>query len=441
MAYKKSSNIPIIGKKLELIYKLRGEPVTSAIQELTALEKTDSQSLIFYKEKKLEALFSFVKENCDYYKNIFGKQKLKLTGTSPFKILQEMPIMDNQTIRSSPSSFTCGKIRSSSRSTSGTTGTPFIFKKDRYASGYMDAMMFSVYQWHGITPLSPQARVWGRPSSFKGQLLQNAKDYLVNRRRLSAFEMSDKNCRKFFELLKKHQPKYFYAYPSALLQLALSLERQGINGEDIGVSAAICTGEVLFPHHRKKIEQVFGCKTVNEYGSTENGIIGFECEYGNLHLMPTVHVEIINPAPDGFGEIAVTELNSRSMPFIKYKNGDLGRIVNSPCQCKRPFERIEIKEGRIDDFILCPNGNVVYDAILAYTLKDYVLKFKAFQEKEDLINIQIVPNKAYNKVSEKDVRNSLKSYLGPEMRVNFTVVDTIPSEKSGKLRYFVSKIK
>ena len=57
-------------------------------------------------------------------------------------------------------------------------------------------------------------------------------------------------------------------------------------------------------------------------------------------------------------KIVLTELNSRSIPFIRYKNGDVGRILNEKCDCQRPYEIIEIKEGRIDDYIRCPDGRL-----------------------------------------------------------------------------------
>lgn len=430
-----------LNKSLKLIYALRGEAVGSALKELLLLEKADPQFLKQYKENKINELTDFASKNCGYYIEFFKNLQPEIKSDSPSTILKQLPVMDKFTISNNPTGFISGQIRASQRSTSGTTGAPFIFQKDKHASAYMDAMMYRAYHWHGINPMDRQARLWGRKLKFWGHLIQNGKDLVLNRRRLSSFTMDDGNCRKFYDSLLTFRPKYFYCYPNAIYQFALSLEKQGLDGRKIGASVAICTGEVLFPHHRTKIEQVLGCKVVNEYGSTENGIIGFECEYGGFHLMPTVHLDILNPDSDGFGEIAITELNSRSVPFIKYKNGDVGRMIDSGCPCRRPFEVFEIREGRIDDFIICPNGSIVYDAILAYTLKDYALQFKAFQEKADLLNILIVPGRNYKGSSEKSIQSKLKNYLGPEMVINCILVESIPPDNSGKLRYFISRLK
>lgn len=429
-----------LDSKLRVIYRLRGEDVSKALEELTALGEVSRSELLRYKEKRIEQLITYVKKNCEYYRSFFKTAKSTPTLPTIVDSLNQFPIIDKSIIRDNLPGFICNQMRTSWRSTSGTTGTPFVFEKDRHASAYMDAMMFCAYSWHGIQPLSRQARIWGSSVDIKGKLMQKTKDLLLGRRRLSVFKMDEHNCRRFFKLLLRHKPFYFYCYPNAMYQFALSLERQGLDGKRIGASVIICTGEVLFPHQKEKIEQITGCRVVNEYGSTENGIIAFECEYGAMHLLPTVHVDIIDPDKEGVGEIAVTELNSRSIPFIKYMLGDTGKILDSGCKCKRPFEVIEIKEGRANDLIVCPGGKKVYAAILAYVLKGHAAQFKAFQEKKDLINIHIVPETTNNSQFEKKIRQKLQNYLGREMNINFTTVDNIAPENSGKLRYFVSRI-
>ncbi|MCF8095228.1 MAG: hypothetical protein K9J79_07680 [Desulfobacteraceae bacterium] len=429
-----------LGTKLELIYRLRGEKVGSAIDELKGLEKTDRQSVVSYKEEKLRRLMDFAEKECQFYRAAAENTKPASNSTSAFEKLNRLPATDKWIIKKHLPDFICARMRASWRSTSGTTGTPFVFKKDRHASAYMDAMMYCAYNWHGIAPWSRQARIWGSSVGIRGKLVQKAKDRLLGRRRLSAFEMDAHNCRRFFYLLLRHRPFYFYCYPNAMYQFVLSLERLGLDGRQIGAAVVICTGEVLFPHQKEKIEQVTGCRVVNEYGSTENGIIAFECEYGTMHVLPTVHVDIIDPDSDGFGEISVTELNSRSVPFINYKIGDMGRVLDSGCKCGRPFEAFEIKEGRVNDLIVCPSGKKVYAAILAYVLKGHTAQFKVFQEKRDLINIYIVPETDYNPQIEKKIRMKLQNYLGNKMNIKFTPVDNIAPENSGKRRYFVSRI-
>lgn len=424
-----------LGSKLDLIFKLIGEDVSGSMVELRKVEQLDSENVEKYKLNKLKNLMEFACDNSVFYGSLFGDELAN--GVDPQEILFQMKPIDKQVIRENFEDMICEKAPGGWRCTSGTSGSPFVFPKDKRALSYMDGMMFSVYRWHGIDPGDRQARLWGRAVGRVAGFSQKMKDFVLGRKRLSVFAMNDVSCREYFYSLKKFKPRYFYCYPNAIYQFALSLERQGLNGRDLGVSIAICTGEVLFPHCREKIEEFFGCKVVNEYGSSENGIIGFECEFGIMHILPTVIVQIINPDACGFGKIAITELNSRSLPFINYINGDVGRLDLVRCCCGRPFDVLEIKDARVDSYIKCQDGTIVYDAILAYIFSGKVAQFRAIQERIDLITIKVVPDGAFGADLQDSISLKIKSYLGDNVSIIFDIVDKIPHEKSGKLRYFI----
>jgi len=418
---------------LKPAYYFRGEDVFQLITLYDDLEKGGLEAIHRYKQEKIESICRYALEKIPYF--------IHLKLTSDFDSgLGWFPVLTKSKIKEFMDDFLLSSIRHSWRSTSGSTGSPFLFPKDRDATAHMDALMYHAYSWHGIKVGDRQARLWGTPLDFTARVAKKAKDFLLNRKRLSAFEMDDVASKAFFYKLIIFKPKYFYAYANALYQFALSLERQAIDGKQLKIPVAICTGEVLFPFQREKIEKFFGCKVVNEYGSTENGIIGFECERNNLHIVPTIELEILNPDENGFGNVVITELNSKAIPFIRYDIGDVARFVDLKCDCGRPYRIIELKEGRVDDYIKCPDGRLVYDAILAYSLKNDVEKFKAIQEDIDLINISIVPKSGFDRSSEMRIIGQLREYLGKEMKIVFSTVNDILPEKSGKLRYFVSKI-
>ncbi|MHB8711801.1 MAG: phenylacetate--CoA ligase family protein [Trichloromonadaceae bacterium] len=423
---------------LKLFYFIRGENVEKKINELSRLEVLSSNELATYKDRKLQDLLTHIlKFNRFYQLNLNDKQ---LTEKDILDFYENTPLIDKKTITNYLNEFICEGVKMSWRSTSGSTGAPFIFPKDRLATAYMDAMMYCAYGWHGIRPGDREARLWGREVDFKRQAAQAVKDFLLGRKRLSAFTINDKRCAEFYRVLIKFEPKYFYAYPNVLYQFALSLERQGICGKNLEVPIAICTGEILFDYQKRKIEEFFGCKVVNEYGSSENGIIALECKNSNMHVLPTIFLEIHNSDKHGFGDIVVTELNSRSIPFVKYKNGDIGRIIPNKCSCRLPYPVLELKNGRTDSFIVLPNGDKVYDAILAYTLKNYAFQFRAIQESVSSITIHLVPKQNIKSTYADEIRSKLNKYFGQDFIINILVVDSISTEKSGKMRYFVSRL-
>jgi phenylacetate-CoA ligase len=354
--------------------------------------------------------------------------------------LRSFQVVDRHVIIARMHDFLDQRLRMFWRYTSGTSGTPFFFPKDLNATGYMDAAMHTVYGWHGVKIGDKQARLWGGALSAKGRLLQRAKDSLLGRQRLSVFHCDHNFYSRYFNILKTFKPVYFYAYANALYQFALHVEKTEQKGTDLGIPLAICTGEILFPHQRQKISEVFGCRVINEYGSTENGIIAFQCEAGSMHVMPTIYLEIENPDDQGYGHVLVTELNSRSIPFLRYRIGDIARLVNGECSCCRPFPRIEIGKGRVNDQIICPDGSVVYATIISYALKEHAQQFRAVQHSISEIEIEIIPGQEWDIQTQKEIEGRLRRYLGTDITILFSIVKDIPPEKNGKFRYFSSKL-
>lgn len=116
---------------------------------------------------------------------------------------------------------------------------------------------------------------------------------------------------------------------------------------------------------RISIERTLGCRVLEHWGMTETGLGGaVECEPGSgLHLREAdLYVEITNPAtgrpmPDGeYGEITVTTLRRRAMPLVRYRSGDLGRILTGACDCASPLRRLDRVAGRIGEGLTLYTG-------------------------------------------------------------------------------------
>lgn len=331
------------------------------------------------------------------------------------------------------------------RSTSGSTGSPFTFYKDRLATAYMEAVQNHAYSWHGIDVGEPQGRFWGMPSGSKGTVAR-CKDVLKNRIRFSAFDLSDEAKFAFYSRLLRFRPTYFYGYPSLILDFARFLKHEKLSLNAISLKAVIGTGEYVYPHEKQELQDLLGVPFVAEYGCSEVGVIGFDCPHGNMHVMSSnIIVEVVdaNGVPLATGEegdIVVTELSTRYVPFIRYRLGDRGVLTGESCSCGRTLPLLRVSAGRKDDYIITPEGKKVYDAILAYTLKKGIVQFKAVQETLDRLRINVVTDSDFNEMTEREYTAQLQKALGPSMRIEFVRVEEIERERSGKLRYFRSEI-
>jgi phenylacetate-coenzyme A ligase PaaK-like adenylate-forming protein len=86
---------------------------------------------------------------------------------------------------------------------------------------------------------------------------------------------------------------------------------------------------------------------------------GVECEaLDGYHLREAdVYFEVVNPTTgeacsDGtMGEVVFTTLTRRGMPLIRYRTGDIARIIPQPCSCGSVLRRMERVRGKWDDTV------------------------------------------------------------------------------------------
>jgi phenylacetate-CoA ligase len=424
---------------------LRGEPINKAF---TFVRRCRVQAASAMAAEQLYLLQNQVKlaYSCiPFYRDLWNSLLAGHETIRDWRDFSQLPIIQKADIQNNRAGLVNSFVkRFDLRSTSGSTGTPLKFVKDRQATAFMDAIMYDAYSWHGISKSDRQARFWGMPHESKSRCLAQFKDFLMNRKRLSAFQLSEPAFKSYATLMQQWRPQYCYGYPSLMCEFAEFLQKTEVDLSFLRLKAAICTGEQLSDEQRELLAQQFHCPVVNEYGCTEVGVMGFECSEGCLHEMtPNIYLEVIKngtPVINEEGDVVVTELHALTSPFIRYKTGDRGVKMSEHCSCGLPYPVIKILSGRVDDYILTPDGRKVYDAILAYTLKQGIKQFKAVQRNSRMLEIMIVPDQGLTQDVLDFYMSELMSQISSDMEFVFTKVARIPHEKSGKLRYFSSEM-
>jgi phenylacetate-coenzyme A ligase PaaK-like adenylate-forming protein len=127
----------------------------------------------------------------------------------------------------------------------------------------------------------------------------------------------------------------------------------------------------------RDISHSWNCEIFEHYGMTEIGLGGgVECAaHQGYHLRETdLFFEIVDPEtgrvlPDGeTGEIVVTTLTRRGMPLIRYRTGDLSRMLDDTCPCGSILRRLDRVNRRLGDEIPLRGGACLSMASLDQTL-------------------------------------------------------------------------
>jgi phenylacetate-coenzyme A ligase PaaK-like adenylate-forming protein len=159
--------------------------------------------------------------------------------------------------------------------------------------------------------------------------------------------------------LQRHQPHYLAGYPSIIALLAVEqLEgRLRIAPEVVCTSSEVRTAEMT-----ERMRAAWGIEPFNILGLTETGVTASECPaHAGLHVFEDACIyEVVDernrPVPPGSqgDKVLVTNLYSRTQPFVRFEVTALVTVSDEPCPCGRTFRRITAIEGRSDDVLELP---------------------------------------------------------------------------------------
>jgi phenylacetate-CoA ligase len=402
------------------------------------------------RDKKICDLIKYAYNYIPYYREKFDERDINPDRIKGFNDLSCLPILSKLDILTNEHnliSHNCSQ-KLYTRKTSGSTGMTLHFQKEARALALNDAVMYRCYAWYGIDIGDKQVRFWGVPVDPALRRREKVKDFILNRIRISAFDISEQSCLAQYQRIKRFRPAYFYGYTTAIYGFCSFAQKLGLDLNTLGLRAVICTAEKMYPHHQDLFDKVFKCPVVDEYGSSENGIIAFQCKEGSMHVMADhLAVEFVDEAgqrvkPGELGRIVITDLNGYAMPLIRYEIGDMGRYTEQACSCGVTLPVMDIIEGRKEDFIRTREGKLIHAAYLCYTLKDdAVHEFKMYQKDLNRFLVQIVKSNKFNADSQKKLEHKLRTALGDSVVFEFQFLERIPREASGKLRYFISEIR
>jgi hypothetical protein len=124
-----------------------------------------------------------------------------------------------------------------------------------------------------------------------------------------------------------------------------------------------CGGEVLDAATRCTIEDAFSAPLVDFYGAHEFNLLAWQCPNGSVYHVcdDNVLVEIVGEdgravRPGEIGEVVATSLHSYTMPFVRYRTGDLAIHGAESCGCGQPFSTLREIQGRGVDYLRLPEG-------------------------------------------------------------------------------------
>ncbi|WP_372754720.1 phenylacetate--CoA ligase family protein [Mariniflexile sp.] len=428
-----------------LSLKFNGFPIEKAKNLLDAIQKKNETERITHIETKKQDIVSFHLEHNSFYK-AFAKD----ANPNDWK---SIPVMSKRKLQQPLSErlsdgFTTKNVYINK--TSGSSGDPFIFAKDKFCHALTWAGFIDRYAWFTIDfNSSKQARFYGIPLNKIGYYKERFKDFLSKRYRFSVFDLSDSQLEKNLNTFKNTKFDYINGYTSSIVQFAKFLHRKNIILKTVcpTLKACIVTSEMLFKEDKTLLETQFGIPIINEYGAAELGLIAFQ-NTKNEWIVNTqdLYIEILDEnnrvLPYGEeGRVVITSLYNKAHPFIRYDLGDIGKLSKESTPNKPILESLI---GRTNDIVNLPSGKKAAGLTFYYVTKTVIENdgnVKEFIiEQLTLDTFKISYTSAYELPEDKliAIKIAISKYLEPNLKVNFERKVTLVRSNRGKLKQFKS---
>jgi phenylacetate-CoA ligase len=185
----------------------------------------------------------------------------------------------------------------------------------------------------------------------------------------SVIPMSGGNSKRQIMILQDFGPTAICCTPSYALHLAEEGKAMCVDIKSLKLRVGIFGAEPWNKAMSDQIENAFGITALNLFGLSE--VIGpgmaMECMEGRngMHIFEDHFiVETINPQTGEAlkegeeGELVFTSLTKEAFPLIRYRSGDVSRLITEPCRCGRTHIKMERVLKRSDDMLIIRGVNI-----------------------------------------------------------------------------------
>jgi phenylacetate-CoA ligase len=258
------------------------------------------------------------------------------------------------------------------------------------------------------------------------------------------------------QLICDFEPDILFATPSYALALVDAFRAEGLDPRRSSLKLGSFGAEPWTAAMRNELEEAFDIDALDSYGLSEvigPGVAG-ECveTKDGLHVWEDhFYPEIIDSQTgavrkDGeFGELVLTSLTKEALPVIRYRTGDLTRLLPGTARSMRRIEKIS---GRSDDMMIVRGVNVFPTQIEELLLRVPALSghYQIVLSKEgrlDRLEVQ-VEARSLSELNEarahgaKELAHAIKAHVGVSAIATILAPGEI-ERSTGKARRVIDK--
>jgi phenylacetate-CoA ligase len=432
----------------------RGETVQlNYLREFEKTQYLSADELRHLQQERLRFLLHHAYEQSPFYRERFNKAGLRPGDVRSPEDLRALPVLTKRDIQERGGDMVARSWPKEDllrNQTGGSTGEPvaFYLSGDRKCSRAAATLRHNA--WAGWQVGDRAAVIWGAPRDKPGSSLRERLRGALLREPLwlDTSSITEASLEQFHRALWTWKPKIIQAYARSAVLFARYVHHRRL--PCYRPLSLVTSAEVLEAEDRALLEHVFRCPVFNRYGCREVSVIASECTaHRGLHVMAEgLYVEIETPsgpaAPGQLGDILVTDLLNPAMPLIRYRIGDVGSWAAGTCPCGRHLPRLERVAGRVTDFLVGCEGQLVsgvYLATYVVAQRPSLGQVQIHQKQAGRLIYKLRPGPEFDLAADRDyLRQATRAYLGAGAGVEVELVQEFPASPSGKFLFSCSSV-
>jgi phenylacetate-CoA ligase len=427
-----------------------GSPFRRALRALKESDLRDAPRVREDQDARLREMIRWAATTVPYYRDLFRQEGIAPESIHTQEDLVRIPFLEKETVRARAADLRSEAIPDRDTITahsSGTTGTALQLWHTREALAWEYATVWRQRGWFKM-------RLGDRYAAFGGQTVVPfdqatppfwRHDLYRGRMLFSLYHMKPEFLRHYAEELVRSRYRFWQGYPSSIGLIAQHLIDHEIDLGDAGPRAVFTSSEMVLAFHLERIRHATRAMIADRYGNAEFSVSAVQCPEGRYHVDTEFGVIEIDPHEETDdwvrGEIISTGFANRCMPFIRYRTGDVAVLrKRDGCPCGRSRPVLEQVEGRIEDYVVTPDGRRVgrMDHVFKEALE--VKEAQIIQPSARRIIVRVVPRPGYGIAAERALERAFRARLGNEIQIVYECTDVIPRGPHGKFRAVVSEI-
>lgn len=429
---------------LKLLPRFRG--IEQQLERFAAREQWSSNQIAEYQLERINQLWAHARVHVPFYRELAEQRDLPPTFATLTEYSSLMPIVPKSVVRDLSSKFLSeARAPGHWKRTGGSTGAPTAIYWEHLAHLNVLRAKYRNEQSHGLDIFDKKVFLWGHSGSYapglKGKLqksIRPVEDWLRNRMRVPAYDLSDNCLRERLTEIKRFGPKSLYGYSSAIDLLAKVADENSFEIPTLDV--AILTAEPADTRMCRQVGQRLNCKAVAEYGATECPFIaGQTVADGEFCIRDDVVYLEANAHENGYYDLILTVLGNPSFPVMRYAIEDTtsSQIIRP----ERGFAVLQDVQGRKNDILISKSGRRLHSMAIKHTLEHWkiVRRFTVIQKCDGSLDITL---ETRARLPDSD-RHSLRSQFVKMLDgypVSIREVDEIPGNLAGKHRWIICEM-